>query len=73
MVPLYGNIILLNIEQLNGVETGLVERFYVSLTNKVTPDVMNGITNTIVYRYIVLILVYTTKIILFRSNGFMIK
>ena len=35
----------MNIEQLNEVETDLVERFDVPLTNKVTPDVMNSITN----------------------------
>ena len=42
---LYGGIILLNIEQLNEVETDLVERYDVPLTNKVTPDVLNSITN----------------------------
>ena len=36
---------LLNIEQLKGVETDLVERFDVPMTNKATPDVMNSITN----------------------------
>ena len=35
----------MNIEQLNEVETDLVERFDVPLTNKFTPDVMNSITN----------------------------
>ena len=37
-----GRYYLLNIEQLNEVETDLV---VVPLTNKVTPDVMNSITN----------------------------
>ena len=43
--PIIWRHYLLNIEQLNAVETDLVARFDVPLTNKVTPNVINSITN----------------------------
>ena len=43
--PIIWRHYLLNIEQQNEVETDLVERYDVPLTNKVTPDVTNSINS----------------------------